>query len=155
MPTPDGGAEGPRAVLVNARTGEVIAGAVEIADTRATRRRGLLGRDRLDPSAALVLAPCFAIHTAFMRFSIDAVFINRDGVVVRIVRDLAPWRLAAAWRARAVIEVTAGVLGARDLQVGDRVYLSSVPDGGGVARPSSSAISSLRRMASKPACSGS
>jgi uncharacterized protein len=108
-------------VLVNARTSGVIADSVEIADTRAARRRGLLGRDSLDPSAALVLSPCFSIHTAFMRFPIDALFIDRRGIVVRIVRNLPPWRIATAWRAHAVIELAAGALERSDVEVGDQV----------------------------------
>jgi uncharacterized membrane protein (UPF0127 family) len=114
-------------MLMNARTNEVIADHVEIADTRATRRRGLLGRDRLEPSHALLLLPCFSIHTAFMRFPIDAVFVNREGVVVRVVADMGPWKMAAAWRAHAVIELAAGALRSHDLRAGDRLYLAAEP----------------------------
>ena len=110
---------------MNARTNEVIADHVEIADTRATRRRGLLGRDRLEPSHALLLLPCFSIHTAFMRFPIDAVFVNREGVVVRVVADMGPWKMAAAWRAHAVIELPAGSLRTHDVRTGDRLYLAA------------------------------
>src|SRR5215813_5294615 len=108
-------------MLMNARTNEVLAEHVELADTRATRRQGLLGRDRMEPSAALILRPSFAIHTAFMRFPIDAVFVNRDGVVVRIVTDMGPWKMAAAWRAHSVIELAAGALCSRDTRIGDRL----------------------------------
>ncbi len=135
--------------LLNDRTGESIAGSVEIAATRASRRRGLLGRDSLERSAALVLAPCFAVHTAFMRFSIDVVFVNRDGLVRRVA-TLPPWRMAAVIGASAVIELAEG--SARDVRVGDRLYLSGV-SGAGAAAPFSGF--SLRRTASSPACSGS
>src|SRR4051812_7218016 len=109
---------------MNARTGAAVATAVEVADTREARRRGLLGRQSLDASAALILLPCFSIHTAFMRFSIDAVFVDRDGVVVRIARNLPAWRMAASWRARSVIELAGGALDDRDVAIGDRLYLS-------------------------------
>src|SRR5205823_2577015 len=89
-----------------------------------TRRRGLLGRTAMDPSEALVLSPCCAIHTAFMRFAIDVIFIDAHGQVLKIVRDLPPWRLAIAPRAHAVIELAAGSLKARDLKVGDAVELA-------------------------------
>jgi uncharacterized membrane protein (UPF0127 family) len=114
-----------RATLVNGRTGGLIASAVEIADTRARRRRGLLGRDRLDPCAALVLTPCFAIHTLSMRFPIDAVFLDRGGVVVRMVTNLAPGRIALARRSHSVVEFAAGVLASRDIALGDRLYFAS------------------------------
>lgn len=137
--------------LVNQRTGNTVASDVEIAATRATRRKGLLGRATLDPSAALVLAPCFAVHSAFMQFPIDVLFLDKDGTVRRIAA-LKPWRIAASIGASAVVELAAG--GARGLRVGDRVYLS---DGSGVLTPLVLSFSgpSLRRTASNPACSGS
>jgi uncharacterized membrane protein (UPF0127 family) len=111
-----------RTALVNRRTSGLIASAVEVADTRALRRRGLLGRDRLDPCAALVLTPCFVIHTLSMRFAIDVLFLDSDGVVVRVVTNLEAGRIAMARRARSVVELAAGVLAARDVAVGDRLY---------------------------------
>lgn len=132
--------------LVNARSGAVVATDVEIAATRATRRRGLLGRSGLDPQAALVLSPCLSVHTAFMKFPIDAVFVDRDGVVRRVVA-LPAWRAAVDVGARAVIELAAG--GARGVQVGDRLYLADA--GAGERTVSSFASPSLRGIVSKPA----
>jgi len=109
--------------LINERTRKSVAGTVEIAETRNARRRGLLGRDSLDEDAALVLIPCFAVHTAFMRFPIDVVFLDRDGCVVRTVSRLAPWRTAIAWRAHSVVELPAGRLESLDVETGDRVYV--------------------------------
>ncbi len=96
--------------LTNQRTGQLLASTVELATTSATRRRGLLGRDSFDPSAAMVIAPCSAIHTLFMRFAIDVVFVNRDGRVLKVVRNLKPWRIAGSLRAFAVFELNAGTL---------------------------------------------
>ena len=109
---------------MNARTGNVVAREVEIADTRETRRKGLLGRRGLDTSAALVLLPCFSVHTAFMKFPIDVAFLNRDGIVVRIVHDMHAWRIAGAWHAHATIEFASGCLKAQDVRVGDRLFLA-------------------------------
>jgi uncharacterized membrane protein (UPF0127 family) len=120
-------------MLLNARTNDVIADHVELADTRATRRRGLLGRNSMDPSEGLILLPSFAIHTAFMRFPIDVVFVNREGVVVRIARDLGPWRMAVSWRAHAVIEFAGGSLRTRDVRPGDRLYLAAERSAEGAA----------------------
>jgi uncharacterized membrane protein (UPF0127 family) len=119
-------------MLMNARTGEAIAHKVEVADTRETRRKGLLGRDSFDASAALLLLPCFSIHTAFMRFSIDVIFVDRAGVVLRVVRNLPPWRIAAVWGAHAVLELPGGGLRAGDVRAGDRLYLAAerAPVGG-------------------------
>ena len=109
--------------LLNARTGSVVASVVELAVTRADRRRGLLGRDAFDLSAALILVPCAAVHTVFMRFPIDVVFLDRDGRVRTIVRNLQPWRIAASPRAYAAVELAGGV--ERDLMPGDPLYLES------------------------------
>jgi hypothetical protein len=111
---------------VNGRTGAVVARAVELAVTSATRRKGLLGRDGLEPGGGLVIAPCSSIHMFFMRFAIDAVFVDRTGRVVKIVRNLKPWRLAVSLGAYAVIELAAGSVGS-DLFVGDRLYLDDGP----------------------------
>src|SRR5262245_28727211 len=96
--------------LINERTHAPVATEVELASTRATRRRGLLGRDSLAPSSALVLTPCVAVHTAFMRFAIDIVFVDADGYAVKLVSDVGPWRMAASARAHSVIEMAAGSL---------------------------------------------
>ena len=113
--------------LMSDRTGQRIASDVELAVTSAERKRGLLGRDRLGESSGLLLAPCWLIHTAFMRFPIDVVFVNREGVVVRVVSDLGPWRIAASVRAHAAIEFAAGVLRSHDVRPGDRLYLAAEP----------------------------
>ena len=110
-------------MIVNQRTGLPIATAVELCATRASRRRGLRGRDHLDPHCALILEPCTAVHTAFMRFAIDVVFIDRAGYTVKIVRDVPPWRIAIAAGAHAVVEMAAGSLTADDLIVGDRLLV--------------------------------
>ncbi len=112
-------------MLVNARTGDAVASAVELADTRAARRKGLLGRESLPSSSALLISPCFAIHTIGMKFPIDVLFVDREGVIVRIVRELPPARIAIAIRSRAVVELAAGALRDRDVQIGDRIYLSA------------------------------
>ena len=105
-----------------------VATRVEIAVSRKARRRGLLGRLRLDTNAALVLIPCSAVHTACMRFPIDVVFFNRDGRVVHIVPRMQPWRIAMSASAHGVIELAAGAVEKHDLRVGDLLQL--VGDGG-------------------------
>jgi len=112
--------------LINQQTNTPISTVVKVADTRRSRRKGLLGRDAMEPSEALILTPCCAIHTAFMRFAIDVVFIDSRGRVLKIVQKLRPWRMAIAPRAHAVIELAGGALDTRPLAVGDSVCLSGV-----------------------------
>lgn len=111
---------------MNARTRLPVATQVEIAATRTTRRKGLLGRDRLDETAAMLLAPCAAVHTAGMRFPIDVVFVDRQGYAVKVVRNLQPWRIALAAGGRVVIEMAAGSLRWGQVLLGDRLYLAPV-----------------------------
>jgi uncharacterized membrane protein (UPF0127 family) len=109
--------------LVNQRTDEALADRVEVAVTRKDRRKGLLGRDGFVMSGALVLAPCLAIHTMFMRFDIDAVFVDDDGRAVKVVENLAPWRIAVQPFAHAVVELPGGSLSRGRVAIGDRLYL--------------------------------
>jgi len=110
--------------LVNGRTRRTVATEVELAMTRETRRRGLLGRESLEQGAALFIKPCFAIHTAFMKFPIDVVFVDGDVKVVRVIRDLKSWRIAVTPRARAVIELRGGTIDAAGIALGDSLYLA-------------------------------
>jgi uncharacterized membrane protein (UPF0127 family) len=94
---------------------------VDPAFDSARRRRGLLGRSSFPAGAALILAPCAAIHTCFMRFPIDVVFARRDGEVIKVCAGLKPWRAAFARGAFAVIEFAGGAV--RDVRRGDRLRL--------------------------------
>src|SRR5438045_8256912 len=147
-------------LLNHRRTGETLASDVSLATTRRERRRGLLGRTHLPLESALVLTPCHSIHTMFMRFAIDVVFVDGEGRILRIVRELPPWRAAWARGARAVIELAAGALGHTELNVGDALYLmpaTPATPATPAARDSaaSRSSSSLRQTAARPAWLGS
>ncbi len=107
--------------LTNADRGTVLAACVEAAFDPAARNRGLLGRDGLAEDSAMVIAPSNSIHMFFMRFPIDAVFVARDGRVVKTCAGLRPWRIAVAWRAFAVIEGAVGMIERTGTRVGDRI----------------------------------
>jgi len=103
------------------------ASGVELAVTRRARRRGLLGRDGLAASEALYLAPCFAIHTAFMRFAIDVLFLDETLRVAGIEHAVAPGRLAGAHpRSHHVLELHSGTAAKFDLLIGDRMAIEEV-----------------------------
>jgi uncharacterized protein len=95
-----------------------------VAATALTRLRGLLGRSRLTAEEGLLIRPTGAIHTCFMRFPIDVVFLDRELVVVDVVSNLRPWRVAARRGAKAVLELAAGESGRRGLRTGERLRLS-------------------------------
>jgi uncharacterized membrane protein (UPF0127 family) len=119
-------------VLRNERTGEVVASRLEIAADSKARRRGLLGRSGLAAGTALIIAPCNGVHTFFMQFTIDVVFASRDGRVLKICRNLAPWRMGAALSAFAALEFASGTVERAGIAVGDRltVRLESEPQHG-------------------------
>jgi uncharacterized membrane protein (UPF0127 family) len=94
---------------------------IRTASSFLQRLAGLLGRCGLAPHEALWLVPCSNIHTAFMRFTIDAVFLDREGVVVAVVPGLRPWRAAAALRAHSCLELAAGTAQRLGLHAGMRV----------------------------------
>ena len=81
----------------------------EVAETFAARAKGLIGRKSLAPGTGMLITKCNCIHTFFMRFPIDATFLDRDGKVVKVVRNIRPWRLWVwgGWRAKSVLETAA------------------------------------------------
>jgi uncharacterized membrane protein (UPF0127 family) len=107
----------------NTATGAIVATVAEAAFTRATRNRGLLGRDALPPGHALLIAPCTSIHTWFMRFPIDVIFVRRDGRVVKTRAAVPPWRLVVALGAYAVVELPAGAIQQAGVSPQDRLEL--------------------------------
>src|SRR5215212_10590705 len=110
--------------LRNATTGQVVASCLEPALDSQARRRGLLGRDGLPDGTALVIAPSNSIHTFFMRFAIDVVFVRRDGQVTKVRCAVPARRLAASARAFAVVEMAAG--GASGVSPGDYLEVTGV-----------------------------
>jgi len=101
--------------------GRVVCEHLLVAARPLRRMRGLLGRAELPPDEGILLRPAGSVHTFFMRFPIDVVFLNEDQVVLGIQPALAPWKTAGRRGAKAVIELAAGECERRGLQVGDRV----------------------------------
>jgi len=83
--------------------------------------RGLLGRASLDADEGMLFKPAGSIHMFFMRFAIDAVFLDRDLVVVDVVPSLKPWRMASRRGAKVVVELAEGA--AADVHPGDQLEL--------------------------------
>jgi uncharacterized membrane protein (UPF0127 family) len=100
---------------------EKVLATLEVADTRRSRRTGLLGRDGVD--GALLLRPARSVHTFGMRFAIDVAHVDADMGVLKIT-TMVPNRLGLpVWRARAVIECEAGAFARWDVHVGDTLEL--------------------------------
>jgi uncharacterized membrane protein (UPF0127 family) len=98
--------------------GNVVCERCLLAETPLARLRGLLGRSDLPAGEGLLLRPAGSVHTAFMRFPIDVVFLDRADRVLKVAHDLAPWRMAGCRGARAVLELPAGEASKRGLHEG-------------------------------------
>ena len=98
--------------------GNVVCERCLLAETPLARLRGLLGRSDLPAGEGLLLRPAGSIHTAFMRFPIDAVFLDRADRVLKVAHELPPWRMAGCRGARAVLELPAGEAAKQGLRAG-------------------------------------
>ena len=105
--------------IVRAGDGAVICERCTIADTPLSRMRGLLGRRELGSDEGMLLRPAPSVQTFFMRFPIDVVFLDRNGVVVGVRPEVRPWRSRSCRRARSTLELRAGEAGRRGVRVGD------------------------------------
>ena len=108
-----------RIVLTRGR--DVVCERCDVADKALTRMRGLLARKGLPSGHGLLIEPTWSVHTWFMRFPIDVVFLDRDEIVVGIEPSLSPWKTAGRRGAKAVVELAAGECERRGVQVGDRL----------------------------------
>jgi hypothetical protein len=113
--------------LIHAASGREIARSVEIARTAPQRMRGLLGREALPPGEGMMIERCSSIHTCFMKFPLDVIFLDSQLVVKKVIRNLRPWRLASALGASHVIELGAGALEALAVEPGDALKIEDVP----------------------------
>jgi uncharacterized membrane protein (UPF0127 family) len=109
----------------NLTPGSEVAVRVQRADRAWSRMVGLLGRRSLAEDEGLLLTPCTSIHTFFMRFPIDVLYLDREHVVLKAVRALRPFRFSACLRGcHSVLELPAGAIEASGTQVGDRLALA-------------------------------
>ena len=107
-------------VLVG-QDGELVCDVCHLAERLGSRMRGVIGWRHLRSGEGVLIRPTFSIHTAFVRFPIDAVFLDRDLKVLSIAHDMKPWRLATFWRANSVLELAAGECDRLGVQAGDRL----------------------------------
>lgn len=105
------------------RDGRTLCPNVTVADKPRARMRGLLGRRSLDVDEGLLLRPAGSVHTAFMRFPIDVVFLDRALEVMDVRSHVGPWRVVGRRGARAVLELPAGQAERRGIERGTTLSL--------------------------------
>lgn len=112
--------------VINQSKNTVLAEEAFVANALFNRLKGLLGERGLPAHSALILKPCNSIHTFFMRFPIDAAFIDREKHIIKIYPCLKPWRLTPVFLTAVLcIELPAGTLSSTHTQEGDQIQLKS------------------------------
>jgi uncharacterized protein len=106
--------------VLNTRSGLLLCDLLERANTPWSRFWGLMNKPTLPQGHGLWIEPCADIHSCFMRFTFDAVFVDKAGVVLHMVAGMRPWRVSKlVWGGRAVLELPAGTIAQSDTHVGD------------------------------------
>lgn len=117
-----------RLVARNLDTGELVANRVTVATKKVERAIGLLSRSNLAPGEGLLITPCRGVHTCGMRFTIDILALDAEGLVVDAVHDLGPWRFRLPRPgAVSVLELPAGSLSRTSTERGHRIELQLAP----------------------------
>lgn len=99
---------------------------LEIAESFWARGKGLLGRKNLEPQQALWIRPCNNIHTFFMKFAIDCIFVDKKMEIKNLAKNIGPFRFVGPfWKSHSVIETSAGLIEAKKLEIGDHLYVVS------------------------------
>lgn len=97
---------------------------IKLADSFFARLKGLMFRKDQLVDEGLWIFPCNSIHMCFMNFAIDAVFLNKDGYIVKLVGDLKPWRIVKPVKnAYSVIELPAGTITKLGLKNGEKITI--------------------------------
>src|SRR2546430_17031248 len=113
-----------KTVVLRTTEGGVVCERCLVAETPLARMRGLLGRRGLESGEGLLLRPASSVHTFFMRFAIDVVFLSRDGEVLKVAGRVPAWRTGSCRGAKAVVELAAGGADGRGIRTGVRLNLS-------------------------------
>lgn len=110
--------------LYNFSKSQEISSLLRVANTWWTRTKGLLGSHSLPETEALWIHRCNSIHTFFMRYSIDAIFVNKDLKVQKVYSNLTPWRVTLpVWSAHSVFELPAGSANKLKIEEGDLLHV--------------------------------
>lgn len=111
----------------NVTRGRLLADRAERATSFADRFMGLMGRRSLVSGEGMHISPCNSIHTFFMRIPIDVAFLDVEGLIVKQIPAMPPWRVSSVYfKAHSVLELPAGTLAASETLEGDRLSFEPV-----------------------------
>ena len=110
--------------LINKTKNTLLAKDIVIANTPFKRMKGLLGKKEFREGQALILKPCNSIHTFFLRFAIDVLFVDKENKIIEAISCLKPFRLTRIyWVSALAIELPAGIILSRQTQAGDTLSI--------------------------------
>ena len=107
------------------KNGKVILPEIFIAKTVWQRSRGLLARKPLKEYQGLLIKKCNSVHMIGMTYAIDLCYLDSNGVVVKTVNSLKPWRFSACREASEVIELPVGTIASKNLFEGCKIEWSN------------------------------
>ncbi|MBI2609120.1 MAG: DUF192 domain-containing protein [Deltaproteobacteria bacterium] len=108
--------------IENKKEGKIVAEKAMLADTFFSRLKGLLGTKKLDKGEALILEPCQSVHTFFMKYDLDIIFLNKENIVIGVAEHLKPNRLSAFYRhASKAVELPSGSIVEGRVTVGEKL----------------------------------
>ncbi len=119
--------------IANLTRDTVLATCLEVADSGPKRNKGLLGRKSLSPGEGLWIFPCESVHTFWMQFPIDLVYLDRQKQIRKLCSEVPPWRLSACLSAHSVLELPPGTIRNTQTQPGDTLQFSDAISTGEVS----------------------
>jgi uncharacterized membrane protein (UPF0127 family) len=113
-----------RLIVANLTRGSFLATRLEVADSGPKRNKGLLGRKGLAAGEGLWIIPCESVHTFFMQFSIDLVYLDRKHVIKKVCQSVPPWRISVCFSAHSILELPSGTIRSSETRAGDTLEFS-------------------------------
>ncbi len=113
-------------VVRNQTRSTILADAAELADTSEKRRTGLLKHASLGQGEGLWIVPCESVHSFFMKFAIDLVYMDKNKKVKKVRHSMVPWRVSACLSAHSILELPAGAVAATGTQAGDQLVIEDL-----------------------------
>jgi uncharacterized membrane protein (UPF0127 family) len=110
----------------NLTRGTTLGDQIDCADTSSKRTTGLLKHKELRPGEGLWIIPCEGVHTFFMKFALDLVYVDKKNVVRKTVANVVPWRLSLCLPAHSIIELPAGTIDPTSTRKGDQLEFTPI-----------------------------
>ncbi len=119
---------GTRLRVANLTRGTVLATRLDVADRGPKRNKGLLGRKGLEDGEGLWITPCESVHTFFMQFPIDLVYLDRKNRIRKVCDSVPPWRISVCLSAHSILELPPGTIRSTRTEAGDTLEFSPATD---------------------------